>query len=375
MPLRAPAPVEASDRARPWLIALFVTGFFLAQGIFRALYLHLAGRTVGSSGMLGDNLLSEVTSSLATTLVFFAVVVPVSRRWPLQGEGWPRRLFPHLVGLIVYSVIKTLLMWGLRIPLFPLFGFGSYNYGDLLYRFSMEGAGDVLGYTVAAAAVHWWYASKRAQQREIRAARLETQLTAARLSALRGQLQPHFLFNTLNTIGSLVHEDPETADRMITRLSDLLRNALDAPSKMSVPLREEMAMVDEYVHIMLARFGDRAEVRWRVDDDVAEAVVPRFIIQPLVENAFKYGIEPRRSAGVVSISAGRTGQRLVVRVEDDGPGLDPEGTTEGTGLGLANVRGRLALLFGSEADVTVRDRSPTGAVGIISVPLSFEAQS
>ena len=133
------------------------------------------------------------------------------------------------MALVAFSVTKTFPHVGPANPLVAAPGLGSYDYGNLLYRFPMEGAGDVIGYVMLAGAVHAWEGWKRLKRQEVEAARLESQLTSARLDALQDRLQPHFLFNTLNTIGSLVHDAPETADRMITRLSDLLRRALESP--------------------------------------------------------------------------------------------------------------------------------------------------
>ena len=297
-----------------------VTAFFLADGLLRTLYVYFGGRAVGFDRAFRDSLGSEVSGSLATAAVFFLVVIPAARRWPLSGPGWAGRLPLHLLALVVYSITKTLLMWGMRIPSWPLLGLGSYDYGNLLFRFPMEGAGDVVGYVTLSAAVHVWDAWRRAKEREVRTARLEAQLIATRLSALQDRLQPHFLFNTLNTIGSLVHDDPEAADRMITRLSDLLRRALEATGETLVTVREEMAFLSEYIAIMMVRFEDRAHVDLAVEDGLSDALIPPFLLQPLAENAFKHGIEPRADSGMVRVSVERSSGALKVSVSDDGPG-------------------------------------------------------
>ena len=349
-----------------------IVSFFIADGLLRTFYEYFGGQAVGSDRLFADSLGSEITGSIGTAIVFFLVVVPVCRRWPITRQGLGRRLAVHLVALLAFSIAKTFLMWALRIPLWPLLGLGSYDYGNLLYRFPMEGAGDVLGYAMLAAAVHAWEGWKRLKRQEVEAARLESQLTSARLDALRDRLQPHFLFNTLNTIGSLVHDAPETADRMITRLSDLLRRALESPPSELVTVEEEIALITEYTDIMLARFGDRAQVHIEVDGKVRGALLPPFVVQPLVENAFKHGIEPRAEPGVVSISVTRNHSALEVRVEDEGSGLAASSTSSGTGIGLANVQDRLSLLFGDEGSLTVQDRDDGGVTAMIRVPLRFK---
>jgi signal transduction histidine kinase len=358
---------EARFRRR--IVAVMVTSFFLADGVLRAIYRYLETLTVGGDRLFLDAFVSELTSSLAAAVGFFLVIVPACRRWPLRGLGWPRHLVAHLGGLAVYSTLKTLVMWGSRIVVFPIVGLGRYDYGDLSFRFWMEGAGDVLGYTVLAGAVHAWDAWKRSKERELRTARLEAQLTAARLAALKSQLHPHFLFNTLNTIASLVHSEPEAADRMITRLSDLLRRALDAPAGAEITVLEEVESLREYVEIMRARFGDRLSVAVAVEPAVREARVPPFLVQPLVENAIRHGVGPRLEGGRIDVRFGSSNARLEIVVRDDGPGLAPGANGGSRGVGIANTRDRLRMLYGPEGTLLVSNGPDGGVVCHVALPL------
>lgn len=360
---------EPESRRDRRTAVIIVGAFFLADGFLRSLYSYFEGRTLGSERLFADTLVSELTASLGAAIAFFVVIVPMCRRWPLRGPDWPGHLVPHAGGVVAYSLLKTLLMWALRVVAFPVVGLGSYDYGDLVFRFPMEGAGDVVGYVILAAAVHVWGAWKRSREREVRTARLEAQLAAARLTALKSQIQPHFLFNTLNTIASLVHEQPETADRMITRLSDLLRRTLDAPAAAEVTVREEAESLHEYLEIMRARYGSRLRVDVEVDPDVRRACVPPFLLQPLVENAIQHGVAERLDGGSIRIAFGRSGDRLAVRVEDDGPGLGDEGEVPRGGVGIANTRDRLRILYGTEASLSVEDRAGGGVVSLVTIPL------
>jgi two-component system, LytTR family, sensor kinase len=178
--------------------------------------------------------------------------------------------------------------------------------------------------------------------RELTAVQLEAALSDARLQLLKMQLQPHFLFNTLNTIAEMVHEDPHHAERMIAGLGVLLRETLDAGGADMIPLNRELDLLERYVAIQQVRFGDRLRLRVSVDSATRDALVPSLILQPLVENAIKHGIAARLAAGRITLTARRDGMDLELQVEDDGPGFTAE---SGEGVGLANTRGRLHALF------------------------------
>ena len=227
---------------------------------------------------------------------------------------------------------------------------------------------NLLVYAMVAGLYHAW-----------RAARLEMQLMQARLDALVGQLQPHFLFNTLHTISAFVLEDPKQANRMITRLSELLRQSFNRDRGPLVTLEEELELLDHYVAIQEARFGDRLRVTFRVDPRAASAVVPTLLLQPLVENAIRYGVMPNGGIAEVQIAATRAGERLHLEVRDNGPGVngDTGGNGSGSGLGLANTRARLQELYGASHRFELTNAPPPaagGAVATIEIPFSDHAR-
>jgi LytS/YehU family sensor histidine kinase len=185
-------------------------------------------------------------------------------------------------------------------------------------------------------------------------------LAQARLQLLQAQLHPHFLFNTLHAISELVHEAPETADRMITSLSDLLREALRATDIQEVPLRRELELLERYLEIQHARFGDRLHVEIDVDRNATDALVPHLILQPLVENAIRHGIGARAAHGRIRVAAARKDDTLKVVIEDDGRGIEQSDREVGTGVGLGNTRERLQSLYGAKGHLTIRSRPEGG---------------
>ena len=221
-----------------------------------------------------------------------------------------------------------------------------------------------------------WDYHQRYRDREIQAAELQRELVQARLEALRMQLNPHFLFNTLHAISALIHEDPEAADRMVARLSELLRLSLDQSRPQQVPLSEEIAFLDRYLEIERTRFGDRLKIQKQIEPDTQNAIVPFLLLQPLVENAVRYGIEPREQEGHVSIVARRNNGMLELRVRDDGPGLPHDGDSPlRQGIGLSNTQSRLRHLYGEHFQFELADLSEGGLEARISIPYSASAAS
>ena len=190
---------------------------------------------------------------------------------------------------------------------------------------------------------------RESREREIRAAQLETRLVAAQLTTLQQQLHPHFLFNTLHAISSLMHRDVNAADRVLVQLSDLLRITLEHLGQQEVPLGAELDALHKYVDIERTRFADRLVVRFDVQPDTLDTLVPSLLLQPLVENAIKYGVARRAGPGHIDISARRDGDKLHLEVRDDGIGLTGDALTAlHKGIGVSTTRARLQHLFGAD---------------------------
>jgi len=243
----------------------------------------------------------------------------------------------------------------------------------LLYRFDSRLLAYLCIVTVSQAARY----ALLYREREVRAAELTAQLARAELQVLKMQLQPHFLFNALNTIAELAHDDPNNADRLIARLGHLLRLSLEQAGHQVVPFRQELQFLTAYLEIEQTRFQDRLGVETDVSLEALEAGVPPLLLQPLVENAIRHGVSHRTGRGRVSINARRQGAMLTVEIRDDGPGFPGGGGVVADGLGLRNTRERLRQLYGDRHAFILANDLAGGAVVTVALPFMecFEAHT
>lgn len=233
----------------------------------------------------------------------------------------------------------------------------------------------LIQYCIILGAHHALVANKRYREQKILSAELETQLAVANLQSLTMQLQPHFLFNTLHAISSLMNEDIQAARRMVSRLSELLRQTLERVGVQRVTLRDELAFLSSYLEIEQTRFQDRLLVSYAVDQNLLDASVPNLVLQPLVENAIRHGILPRPEGGRLEISARMVGVRLRLEVSDDGVGLGSNvsgGFREG--MGLSNIRKRLQQLYGKDGGLRLSTRHGGGMTAAVEIPFESGAE-
>ena len=243
----------------------------------------------------------------------------------------------------------------------PLQGIGRFRFlNQYLVYFAVLAAGFAREYFL------------RDRRKAEQAAHLQAQLAEARLDALRMQINPHFLFNTLHAISALVERDPAGVRRMIARLSDLLRYTLDKRAADEVTLDDELSFLKRYIEIMEIRFLGRVQVELSVPQDVRAALVPNLVLQPIVENALEHGVSRAGGEGKIEIGARREGQKLLLTVSDDGPGLDEKSET---GVGLANTRARLTELYGAAAGITLAARPEGGVQATITIPFHTSGAS
>ncbi|HEY9382087.1 MAG TPA: histidine kinase [Gemmatimonadales bacterium] len=305
----------------------------------------------------------------------WALVVPVVaealRRLPLRRERWLRPASVHLaiaLGVaLLHSLFEMGIQHGLGLRHSSWAGFTELSIGHALYQlpYDLLAYGAILGVLMAVES------SRRARREQLATAALGTQLAEARWHALRAQLNPHFLFNAMNSIAMLVRKGQnDTAVSMIAGLSALLRDFLAENPPQEVPLREELAFVERYLAVEQLRFQDRLRVRIEADPRALDAYVPNLVLQPLVENALKHGIARRAAAGDLAILASATPATLTLTVTDDGPG--PNGSGNGrdaaAGVGLRNIRARLEHLYGPGERLRLEARPAGGALATITLP-------
>jgi two-component system LytT family sensor kinase len=297
-------------------------------------------------------------------------VFVIARRWPLSRPHLARRAVLHLAISLLFCAAWAAAGTVLKLVLMP----SALYYPPAKYFVSWLFITFPFGVAVYLAVVGIEHAIRyfvEARDREIQLARLSEQLSSARFAALQAQLNPHFLFNTLNTIAVLVRDgDRSGAARMVEQLSDVLRRTLTRHRTNEVTLGEELDLVRQYLAIEQARFSDRLRPDFAIDSSVLSAAVPSFAVQHLVENAIRHGIAKRSDAGRVRVAARRDGDMLEVTVADDGPGLDVEAASA-TGHGIENTRARLRALYGERASLVVASAAQgqaTGTIATLRVP-------
>jgi two-component system, LytTR family, sensor kinase len=261
----------------------------------------------------------------------------LARRLPIDRRRWPASVAVHVCVVVALVCVTAVLQHRLSYAGAPV----APPLRDFLRAALLTGMLPFITVAVAAQAIE---GRTRAHDRELDAARVKGQLAEARLEALTAQLQPHFLFNTLQAISTLITRDPVAADRMLASLSDLLREVLRRKDRREVTLDEELRVLEPYLDISRWRFGERLSVHIDAADDVRHALVPFFVLQPLVENALHHGVGSRAGPGQIAIHAARENGRLWLTVVDDGPGSAPSDGQRG--IGLPNTRARLQELYG-----------------------------
>lgn len=305
-----------------------------------------------------------VNYALADWYVFAILSIPVvhlARRFRFEGSTWARSLAAHAVASIFFSLAYMVLRaWVGQWQSQAVFQGVFKTLLVKTWHFNL------LIYWVIVVVSHAFDYYRKYRERELRTSELEKHLAQAKLQALQMQLNPHFLFNTLHSISSLMHKDVEAADRMIARLSDLLRAALEGAGTQQVTLRQELDLLQLYLSIEQIRFGTRLTVKMNIAPDTLGAQVPNLILQPLVENAIRHGIEPRARPGCIELCAHRQDTSLALVVSDNGAGLDQNGAIK-EGVGLSNTRARLREMYGA----THRFELVRGQSGGVRVELSI----
>jgi sensor histidine kinase YesM len=340
---------------------------FTALGLLNFGYRYLDDLARQHPNTFTIRMFEELTGAYSG-LLLFPFFLWVVRRLRMRRDNWWRMLPLNLLMLFLLSICDTTMMRLSRHLLAPAFGLGPYDYGIMFYRYPMEFAQHILLFGAGAVIIYVVDSYRESRNRLLAAADLEARLAEAQLQNLRLQLQPHFLFNALNTISSVMHEDLNRADTMLAQLSDLLRRTLHVSHSQEIPLEDELSLLKLYIAIMEERFGDDLQVAFEVDRTLFEVLVPQLILQPLVENSIRYARTASPARLEIKIFAERLESDLLLRVRDNGPGIaDLEQRQWNKGIGLANTEQRLAGLYGKKQQMFLENAE--GLTVTIRLPL------
>lgn len=302
------------------------------------------------------------------------VIVWLARRYSLIGDAWKSSLLVHVPAFLLISAAHTAAATAITGAVQPFDDMGTSPktfWAGFVSRLPGAFGSDLLIYAGVVGVCYALDYYRKYREREVAATRLEAQLAQAQLDALRMQLHPHFLFNTLNSIVGLVRDNKNNAAvNMLVGLSDLLRHTLDHSSRQQIELREELNFIKLYLSIQEMRFSDRLQIEFDIDPATTKAMVPNLILQPLTENALRHGIARRAERGVVGVSSSAVDGQLRLIVYDNGAGLPDDWQLNGSaGIGLANTVARLQQLYDDEHQFDIRNRAGGGVEVVMVMPL------
>jgi two-component system, LytTR family, sensor kinase len=358
------------SESKPRSFWKFVVVGWTLYGLFMSTQSYVVNLRAGRPVSIEDALLNDMLYA-ALWAALTPLVLWCARRFPLERLAILRTILIHLALSFGIAILHKSVHSGIM-TLYKVMTAGGEFSWDVHIR-------QLISYFDYGIPLYWiiillHYGSEyysRYQEKAVKAAQLEAQLAQAQLQALKMQLHPHFLFNTLNAISVLIQKDPDLARRTVGRLSELLRYTLDNVGAQEVSLREELEFLDRYLQIEQTRFGDRLVVKIDVDEALKDAVVPNMILQPLVENAIKHGIARRRGEAAIEVSAQRENGSLTMIVRDNGVGL-PHGERK-DGVGLSSTRARLKELYGEQQSFVLSNVAGGGAEAILTIPFMTHA--
>ncbi|HEX2167807.1 MAG TPA: histidine kinase [Longimicrobiales bacterium] len=361
---------------RKWKLWLVLLGAATLLGLLEAAQGYAGAAAMGRTRSWPEMLRSTMPSWYVL-LALLPLIVWLSKRFPLDPARWKRALPLHLIAAATFAVLHVTISGWLSIHVLYRGPVSAWSLREIPRLLSVYFVLELVTYFAIVGAYHAYHYGRRYREREGQAAqlalqtsRLEASLSVAKLDSLRMQLNPHFLFNTLNAISVMAMKgERQGVVRMLMLLGDLLRLSLDNNQQV-VAVRDELQMLDRYLEIENVRFGDRLTLERDIDPAVLDAEVPSLLLQPLVENAIRHGISRRPGRGVVRIEAAVVDDTfLELSVLDTGPGVRHSRSSDGTGVGLANTRARLEQLYGERHELTLVNRPEGGACATVRLPL------
>lgn len=350
-----------TKRHRAWLW-IFVA--FTALGALNAMHFTLDDLARGHHGTWPVRAVEEFTGAYAA-LALLPFIIWVVRRFSFR-KNWPLAVLVNAVTAVLYSLAHTTILYVVREAAFAALHLGAYDYGNLLFRYPMEMAGDLIDYAILIGIISLFDATAAARNAELAQAELNAKLADAKLENLQLQLQPHFLFNTLNAISSVMYEDVAKADKMLVQVSDFMRLVLASGGVQAVPLDEELHIERTYVDIMKTRLERNLDLEVRIADGARSTLVPFMLLQPLIENSIKHGMGSARGSLDLTIDVSRCDGATIIAVSDNGIGYD---TQSAWGIGLRNTASRLEYMYGDRASFTIEPAAAGGTVATVRLPL------
>jgi two-component system, LytTR family, sensor kinase len=354
-------------KSRHWIKWAFIFACWTAFALFFASQTYLLqarfGRPLEWQRVLVLWLLCGYSWFILTPFV-----LKLANRFPLERGRLRTSIPTQLIASSVFSVLSLTIFNVASRSILKRDGRSATFWEDLQNLVIGEFHTELLVYWAIIGIVNSLNYYRKYRERELKASQLEARLVESQLEALRAQLHPHFLFNTLNSISVLMRKDVELADRMLLQLSGLLRATLTKDTAHEIPLRKELEFLERYLEIEQTRFQDRLTVRMLIDPGALDGMVPQLIFQPLVENALRHGIADRESGGVIEIVAGKDNGRISLQVRDNGPGIFPSEREFIEGVGLANTRARLDHLYGCEGCFEWRNADQGGLIVTATLP-------
>jgi signal transduction histidine kinase len=358
-----------------WISWSLIAGFWVVVGVLSAtqFYYTLLAENVAVSWA---KIFSVQAGQWFSWIPLSLLILQLGSSFPFERQRWPFRLFIHLFASAAIACAHVALQALVIVWVEPFPWRTDYKFSEVFLG-QLQSIGDInflIYWGVLGADLAFTYYRKY-REGELRAVELQAQLAQAQLQALKMQLHPHFLFNTLNAIAALVRKNEnKAATDMLAGLSDLLRLALENVGAQEVSLKRELEFLERYLEIERIRFADRLHVHMRIAPETLEARVPNLILQPLVENAIRHGVAVRATSGVIEICAERRDERLRLQVKDDGPGLPPDKSLS-NGVGLSNTMARLQRLYGSAQSLEFNNAPEGGAVVTLEIPFELWAKS
>jgi sensor histidine kinase YesM len=354
-------PTARASRASTWLLL----AAFGALTLLTAVQGYLSRRASAEAAPLAE-VLGVGAAAWVSWLALAPLVILLGRRVPFTRATWPRAMLVHMSFMLLCYVLSVLVLIGLSVGLLAP---TEQVTGEMVTRTLLTSSRlslAIFTYAIILTIDRMLQTRETLRLRELQATRLEQQATQARLDALAARLEPHFLFNALQSVSALIDSDPARARTMIAQIGDLLRDTLVAPTSGDVTVREELQLLGRYLAIEEARFADRLQVEWDIAPDIETVSVPRFLLQPIAENALRHGLAPKPSAGRLRISAARRDTHLRLVLWNDGVPL-PRAPRDG--LGLATTRERLTTRYGASATLVLRAAEGGGVETVITVPV------